>query len=258
MKRLTEEGASMAQHRPSSTSTSYAPSVSTGAPRTLTQRLAVTLLTQLPRRLDEATERVAPAHLDMIRKALTMMIEEGSLSAWEGDRLSPLFKVIGVGAQAQRLRELARPSEPEGQRAQALAALFHSGEGQRLFHQLSDEERVALCAPWVRPMMSMASEDHFPSYALAALFESTAHRCQPELLRRFERCRAEVAGCPKGAYEVLLRQEGLACDDLELLFSLIGERGQLEALKGLRSEWPHRTRAAFVRVEARLKRAQAS
>ena len=218
----------MAQHHqpPSSTSTHqrapYSEASGDRSPRSLTQRLAVTLLTSLPRSLSEAGHRVSPVPLKMARSALVMMIEEGSLTAWEGDRLSPLFKVIGVGSEVSRLSELAQLSSCEEQRSRALAALFHSEEGQRLFHLLTDEERVTLSSPWVRPMMALASEDHFPRFALTALFESTARACQPSLIRQFERCRAEVSGCAKSAYEVLLRQGELTTEHLELLFGLIG------------------------------------
>ena len=254
----------MAQHHqpPSSTATEqrapYSATPGERAPRSLTQRLAITLLTNLPRSLAEAGQRVSPVPLKMARGALIMMIEEGSLTAWEGDRLSPLFKVIGVGSEVSRLSELAKFSACEEQRAQALAALFHSEEGQRLFHLLTDEERVTLSSPWVRPMMALASEDHFPRFALTALFESTAPSCQASLLRQFERCRVEVSGCAKSAYEVLIRQEGLTTEHLELLFGLIGAQGQLASLEDLSSEWSPQTRAVFTRVTRGLKRAQVS
>lgn len=225
---MTQSSPFMSDHRSYSATSTTEPIA-----RSFTERLATTLLSELPKTKEEASQRIAPVQLSVLRKTLVSMIRRGSLSAWEGDRLSPLFKVIGVGQQEVHLKQLVQNCKDDHRRAQALAALFHSPVGQRIFDQLSDEERVLLCAPWVRPMMALASEDSFPRYALTALFEATPRAQQAHLVRRFEECRREVGGCPLGAYEVLLKQARFRTQELELLFELIQFQGQLPQLKPL-------------------------
>ena len=235
----------------------YSPHSSSHRARCATKRFAATLLRRLPTSLEEASQRVAPLGLTLIRRSLVTMIERSELTAWESDRLSPLFKVIGVGDQGERLTSLLSPQRGEARRAQALAALFHSDEGQRAFSHLTDAERVELCAPWVRPMMALVREDRFPRFALAALFDSTPTEHRGALLERFERCRREVGGCPQRAYEVLLQQLELSLWELNKLFELLAQVGQLEELREVISESAPLVQSAFRGALRKVSDAQA-
>lgn len=249
----------MSQHtQPTPQPTPYSAQATLSRARSATQRFAVTLLRRLPSSSEEAAQRVAPLGVERIREALISMIERGELSAWEGDRLSPLFKVIGLGDQAGRLSALIKPERGERLRAQALAALFHSDEGQLAFGRLTDAERVELCAPWVRPMMALAREDRFPRFALAALYDSTPPAHRAALLERFERCRHEVDGCPQSAYELLLTRLELSLEELKILFKLLSQRGHLEALGAVISEAPLQLRRAYHRALSEVRKEKAS
>jgi len=223
--------------------TAYAPN--TQASRSPRQQRALSLLNPLPRSMSEAARRIKPMRLSTARRALTSMIEREELSHWEGDRLSPLFKVIGVAGVSERLSALTAPGRSEEQRSQALAALFHSPQGQPLFESLSERERVELSAPWVRPMAALAHDDGFPRYALAALFEATSPQLHATLLLLFERCRREVSGCALRVYEVILRKGTLSAPSLRLLFEELSFSAELEELEPLVAELSPRVQSAY-------------
>lgn len=213
------------------------------------ERLARALLTSLPTTPDDARRRAPGYPLSDLREALVDMIEREALTQREGDRLSPLFKVISVEAVGERLERLARRSTITSVRDYALAALFHSERGLRLFESLSPEERVARCAPWVRPMVSMASDDTFPRVALAALYRATPAQTRPMLMWKIESCRQEVSGDPSAAYEQLLRAP-LSADEAEALLRGLHESGALTCVAPLMERASAEARAVFARLLA--------
>ena len=216
------------------------------------ERQALSLLSPLPSSTEELARRAYPLTLTELRCVLVTLMERGALSAAQGDRLSPFFKVLGVGAQEARLLALfEREGQREGceeLRAQALAALFHSPRGVALFESLDALERVSLCGPWVRPMMALASEELFPRLAIAALYQATPPEARCALLWRLERCRAEVGGEAKRAYEALLTTHELSAEELEVLFSELKREGELEGLSALMLSASAQTRACFERA----------
>ncbi len=211
------------------------------------ERLAVALLITLPTNPDDARRRSPGLPLSELREALVDMIEREALSQREGDRLSPLFKVIGSEGVSDRLERLAQESPSASTRDYALAALFHSARGLRLFESLSAEERVARCGPWVRPMVSMASDDSFPRVALAALYRATPAPTRPLLMWKIESCRQEVGGDPLAAYEQLLRAP-LTEQEAEPLLQGLRESRALAAVSALMERASPEARAVFARL----------
>jgi len=213
------------------------------------ERLAVALLLTLPATPDDARRRAPGQPLSALREALVDLIEREGLSQAEGDRLSPLFKVLGVEEVGGRLERLARSGATDVVRDYALAALFHSEPGLRLFESLTPEERVARCGPWVRPMVSMARDDAFPRVALVALYRATPAAARPLLTWKIESCRQEVGGDPRAAYEQLLRAPLTAAEAAPLLQGL-REAGALSAVAPLMEGASAEARAEFARLLA--------
>ena len=86
-----------------------------------------------------------------------------------------------------------------------------------MFEMLSEEERIWLSGPWVRPMMRLAGRERFPKQALLALYQSTSPEIRLQLLQQFERCRRRVHADPLPAYELLV--PALSRAELHTLFT---------------------------------------
>ena len=209
------------------------------------ERHALSLMSPLPSSKEALSRRAYPMTLTELRRTIVTLLDHERLSDEQGDRLSPFFKVLGVGEEEERLVACFSAARPDRVRAQALAALFHSERGVSIFSALSDLERVSLCAPWVRPMMALASEELFPRFAIAALFQATPSEARLALLWRFERCRQEVGGRAASAYEVLLTQNELTCEERELLLEELSAVDELEGLAELMSRCEPALQALF-------------
>ena len=130
---------------------------------------------------------------------------------------------------------------------QLLAMLFHSEVGLELFENLSDEERVELSGPWMRPMIRLASSQSFPRYALCALYTSTPQSYQPLLLEKMEAFRALIGECPSRVYEVLIKQ-GLSPLHSEDFLKQIHQNGALKSLASLLDEAPNEVRLIYTQL----------
>ena len=96
--------------------------------------------------------------------------------------------------------------------------------------------------------MALASEELFPRLAIAALYQATPPEARCALLWRLERCRAEVGGEPKSAYEALLTTHELSGDELDVLFSELKREGELEGMSALMLSVSAQTRDSFERA----------
>ena len=200
---------------------------------------ARSLLQSLPAHLDEVNDRARSASLFALRVALFALIDSDQIGAYEADQLAPLFRVIGLEELEEPLylwltrewAELDRDHASTHQVARVergLAALFHSARGHEMFEVLSEEERVWLSGPWVRPMMRLAGRERFPKQALLALYQSTSPEIRPQLLRQFERCRRRAHADPLPAYELLVPALNRA--ELQALFTYWSSSDELSPM----------------------------
>lgn len=105
------------------------------------------------------------------------------------DNLAPLIKVIGFEENLARY-VLAHWDDATKDREAIMAITFHTKAGEKFFDEISEEERVKSCGPWVRPMMKAIDRgDPFPKYALAMLVKTTTENCLPFLVAKFEESR---------------------------------------------------------------------
>jgi len=136
------------------------------------------VLEKLPATLDQAVA-VMGVEAPVLRKMVVSCVSRAGtaegLPQTLADRLAPLCKVIGMDDYADEMaRIFVDREQPFAVRETALAVLFHTAEGQRVFNDLPPRERVDFCGPWVRPMLVMGSSDQqFPRFALAALYAAT-------------------------------------------------------------------------------------
>lgn len=121
------------------------------------------------------------------------VLTAGSAGAIErrlGDRISPLCKIVGMDEHHDLLEQLFRNNAVAAPvRELALAAIFHSERGLKLFETLTPEERVEWCGPWVRPMIEMAAAaavtgEAFPQFALCALLRATPPAARTQLVAK--------------------------------------------------------------------------
>jgi hypothetical protein len=124
-----------------------------------------------------------------------------------------------------------------------LAALFHSARGHEMFEIFTEEERVLLSGPWVRPMMRLASRERFPKQALLALYQSTSVDARELLIQQFERCRRRVHADPLPTYELLL--PALSFSELNLLFAYWSSSAELSSMTPYMSLFSKEVQQAF-------------
>ena len=167
-----------------------------------------------------------------------------SLTQTQGDQLSPLFKVLGVDGIEERVLSLFKHTQFIPLKEQLLAMIFHSESGLELFENLSDQERVELCGPWMRPMVMLSKSQSFPRYALCALYTSTPQEQQPYLLEKIEHFRARQRLNPCFVYEILIKQ-GLSPLHSMDFFSQIYHHGDLKELLPLLDEAPKELRTLY-------------
>ena len=198
---------------------------------------ARSLLSSLPSTLEEVKRRSLSVSLFALRASIFALVSQERLTTEEADQLAPLSRVMGLGRIAPSILvwlrnllgsthlSLVTPRSQLSKIERGLALLFHSPQGQRVFEELSGEDRVLLCGPWVRPMMRLAPHELFPRHALLALFRSTQQEHRMLLIELFERSRRRVGCSPLPAYQLLL--EHLNLIELEKLFGHIAATGEL-------------------------------
>ena len=196
---------------------------------------ARSLLQSLPAHLDEVRHRTRCTSLFELRIALFALIDSNQMRLGEADQLAPLFRVIGVDELEEPLQlwlteewmafkheqSITRLTRVE----RGLAAIFHSARGHEMFEILTEEDRILLSGPWVRPMMRLAARDRFPKQALLALYQSTSVEAREQLIQQFERCRRRVHADPLPTYELLLPT--LSFSELNLIFAYWSSNAEL-------------------------------
>ena len=213
------------------------------------------LLSCLPSTIDEVRQRTAPTSLFCLRAALFALVTQDCLKTEEADQLAPLSRVIGLGEvegplflwfkliKAERTLIWGAPRLHITRLERALALLFHSTSGQRIFERLTGEERVILSGPWVRPMMRLAQQELFPRHALLALYRSTQADDQELLIEQFERCRKRVSADPISVYSLLFGQ--MTVIELERLFGHLAANNELERLSSHATTFAPSVRRAY-------------
>ena len=223
------------------------------------------LLMSLPTHIDEVRRRTEPVSLLCVRVVIFTLVDQDRLTIEEADQLAPLLRVVGLGSlegcllfwfgQERSLLGSLELAEDEQVKLiimrleRGLSMLFHSERGHQLFEDLSEDERVQLSGPWIRPMMRLAAHESFPRYALYALFKSTSLHMRAKLITQFERCRRKVRATPLPAYEKLLRE--LALDELDLLLAHLSSNGDLDKLSYELPHLPEYITIAYERMKGR-------
>lgn len=143
------------------------------------------LLTSLPSNKQQALSRTG-ATIDEIHDYMVGNAIARSFTLVELDRLAPLFRVLDVPSNhTNMLKHLVKSNLDVSIREVALSMVFHSKEGQDLFESLGQTDRIALMGPWVRPMLTMASQgDAFAVTALCALYEATPSDYRALMVKR--------------------------------------------------------------------------
>ena len=214
---------------------------------------ARSLLQSLPAHLDEVRRRTDPSSLFELRVTLFALIDSDLMSLGEADQLAPLFRVIGLEelerAMCLWLEHEWAIFEHDQSPSQltrverGLASIFHSERGHEMFALFSEEERVLLSGPWVRPMMRLAGHERFPKQALLSLYRSTSSELRDLLIQQFERCRRRVHADPLPTYDLLLPT--LNFSELNLLFAHWTASGELLAMTPYIGLFPKEVQLAF-------------
>lgn len=154
-----------------------------------------------------------------------MSVVRGDLSPTqlEADQISPMAKIVGVYAHVPELEErFADTTQPDHLREYALAALFHTPQGRKVFAELDADARVRWCGPWVRPMLRLSHEldDEFPPRALVALFIATPMASRMALVRKLAK---EVCALHFGADSIrgLLASSLMSAEERDVLVKAV-------------------------------------
>ena len=212
---------------------------------------ALDLLTHLPPTFQDLQSRTSETPLLSIRLCLLYLVCTRQLTQAQGDQLSPLFKILGTEGIESRLLNLFEKTDLIPLKEHLLAMIFHSSEGLELFESLSDEERVELCGPWMRPMIHLAQTQSFPRYALCALYTSTPKQCQLHLLEKMESFRSEIGHSADLVYEILIKQ-GLSPLHTAPFLKQIQKHGDLHQLSSLLDESPREVRYFYSKFQKKV------
>ena len=214
---------------------------------------ARSLLQSLPAHLDEVKHRTPCTSLFELRVALFALIDSDQMRLGEADQLAPLFRVIGVEELEEPLQLWLTSEWTAFDREQSinrltrvergLAAIFHSARGHEMFETFSEEDRILLSGPWVRPMMRLAARERFPKQALLALYQSTSVKTREQLIQQFERCRRRVHADPLPTYELLLPM--LSFSELNLMFAYWSSSAELLSMTPYMSLFSKEIQRAF-------------
>ncbi len=203
------------------------------------------LLTHPPYDLNSLKKYAQGYPLSRIRLAILEEIKEKRISAKQQDRLSCLFRTLGVQGIENALCEILDDSDlSDDVRASAMAALFHSELGQQKFEALDAVLRIRLSTPWIRPMMELCAYELFPRLALSELFFSTPLYARPTLIFYFEKCRSQVAAPTSAAYVELINKN-VDQKSLENLFQILSEKEELKDLSAIIHQAPTNTQRMF-------------
>ena len=129
-----------------------------------------------------------------LRAAIFHLIDSNSLTLKEQDSLPPLMKVVSLGEMQTvfisfYIQEIGSESGIRRKEA-ALAAIFHDPQGAIEFEKLSEQRKMNLSGPWVRPMLRCAEDSQYPRQAIACLYRTS--RDKKYFISRLEEFRAET------------------------------------------------------------------
>jgi hypothetical protein len=203
------------------------------------------LLSHPPYDLNVLKKMTQGLSLVKVRQQILEEIKEKRITAKQQDRLSCLFRTLGIQGIDEELCALVDNVQvSDDVRASAMAALFHSDIGQKKFEALDAVLRIRLSTPWIRPMMDLCAYELFPRLALSELFFSTPLYARPILIQHYEKSRQQVNAPVSAAYAELLNRD---MDDLSLdtLFEVLENTQELKELSALMNNCSAKTQRKY-------------
>jgi hypothetical protein len=111
-----------------------------------------------------------------LRQQVMVFVRDGdaAIIPQNADKLSVLCAELRMDEHAQELHDIVvDDAQPLDVRERALSAVMRAPIGALTIAALSAEARVALCGPWVRPMLRIGARAPEAPAALAALYAVT-------------------------------------------------------------------------------------